>query len=273
MKNKKPLVSILICSYNAEQFIESTVQSILSQTHTNFELLVLDNASTDKTVEVLEKIQKKDKRLVVFAHKTNLGAYPGLNYLLEKAKGDFIAINDHDDIWHPDKLEKQIGYLEKHKNAVGCGTAILNWYEEYNKGILRTQPTEHTVAWHTSLVYRNNGYRYDTSYPVGTDFYFMQNILCKDGATIHNLHDPYVFRRIWKGQLNLSSNWMKKLNITSILTLTVPFIDKLALLMRRLLPPHVIEWVLFNIVHRNDVITIKTLKASPTLKKFISEAK
>lgn len=269
----KNLLSILICSYNAERFIESTVNSILNQTYRNFELLVLDNASTDKTVEVLEKIQKKDKRLVVFAHKTNLGAYPGLNYLLDRAKGTYIAINDHDDIWHPDKLEKQIDYLEKHKGAVGCGTAILNWYEEYNKGILRTQPAEHTVAWHTSLVYRNNGYRYDTSYPVGTDFYFMKNILCADGAKLHNLSEPYVFRRIWKGQKNLSSNWMKKMNIASILTLRVPFIDKFALLMRRLLPPHLIEWALFNVIHRNNVVTNETLKTNPTLNKFISEAK
>ena len=98
-----PLVSVLVCSYNAEQFIESTVQSVLGQTYKNIELLVLDNASTDTTVNLLEQIQKADSRLIIIASKTNHGAYPGLNLLLEKAKGTYIAINDHDDIWHSEK--------------------------------------------------------------------------------------------------------------------------------------------------------------------------
>lgn len=266
--NKKSFVSILICSYNADRFIESTVQSILEQTYEHFELLILDNASSDKTVEILHNIEKKDKRLIVFVSKTNHGAYPGLNYLLEKAKGNYIAINDHDDIWHPDKLKKQIEYLESHPDSVGCGTAILNWYEQYHKGILRAQPAEHTVAWHTSLVYRNDGYRYDVSHTVGTDFYFMYNILCTGGKTIHNLSEPYVFRRIWSGQKNLSSNWMKKMQLLQILKLSIPIVDKIVLLFRKFIPATYIEWLIIHVFQKKDSFSPSEVKEHIILRAF-----
>jgi len=261
----QPLVSVLICSYNAEKFIESTIYSVLGQTYKNIELLVLDNASTDKTVDILKRIQLKDKRLHIFAENKNHGAYPGLNYLLEHAHGVYIAINDHDDIWHTEKLRKQISYLEKHKDMIGCGTAIINWYEEYGKGILRTQPEKHTVAWHTSLVYRNESFRYDTSKTVGTDFYFMKNVLCQNGRKIYNFPEPYVFRRIWKGQKNLSSNWMRKMTLNEIVRLEIPFIDKMALLNRKFFPAFVIEYMITHI--NRSVLTKNTLPSE--FRKFV----
>lgn len=266
---KEPLVSVLICSYNAAEFIESTIRSVLNQTHKRIEVLVLDNASTDKTVSILRDIKKKDSRLTLFDEKKNIGAYPGLNYLLDKAKGTYIAINDHDDIWHSDKLKKQIDFLDKNTKYVGSGTAIINWYEEYQKGILRTQPEEHTVAWHTSLVFRNDGYRYDTSKTVGTDFYFMQNILCKNGGKLHNLPEHYVFRRIWKGQKNLSSNWMKKMTLREISRLQIPLLDKLALLNRWLLPAPLVEWLLVNIIHRAETLDKKYIAEHSLLREFL----
>lgn len=266
---QEPLVSVLICSYNAEAFIESTVRSVLGQTYGNIELLVLDNGSTDTTVKLLEQIQKADSRLIIIASKTNHGAYPGLNLLLEKAKGTYIAINDHDDIWHSEKLEKQITFLEKHKKYVGCGTAIINWYEEYQKGILRTQPKDFTIAWHTSLVYRNEGFRYDTSKTVGTDFYFMQNILCKTRKKLHNFPEPYVLRRVWKGQKNFSSSWMKKMKYREIFNLKIPLFDKLALLNRKFLPASFIEWLLINSIHKKDTYTSEAMRKIGIMKEYV----
>lgn len=264
-----PLVSVLICSYNAEPFIKSTIESVLMQTCGNIEVLILDNASTDKTTTILKEIQKSDNRLKLYSLPSNIGAYPGLNFLLDNAKGSYIAINDHDDIWHSQKLERQLEFLEKNKKYVGCGTAIINWYEEYQKGILRTQPNEHTVAWHTSLVYRNEGYRYDLSKSVGTDFYFMQNILCKNKGKFHNLPEPYVFRRIWKGQKNLSSSWMKKMTLREISLLQIPLLDKLALLNRRVLPAPLVEWLLINIIHRSETVDKKYMAERPLLLEFL----
>ena len=72
-----PLVSVLICSYNAEKFVEATVRSVMNQTYRNLEILVLDNASSDETVVILEGMGREDARIKVYAGRENLGAYGG----------------------------------------------------------------------------------------------------------------------------------------------------------------------------------------------------
>src|SRR5680860_1452252 len=101
-----PKVSVLICTYNAQKYIETTLQSILDQSYTTLEILILDNNSTDHTLDILQKFT--DKRIQIFPSKKNLGPFGGLNFLLEKSIGEYVAIQDHDDIWHPEKIEKQI---------------------------------------------------------------------------------------------------------------------------------------------------------------------
>lgn len=251
MKDQNPLVSVLICSHNAEKFIESTIQSVLGQTHRNIEVLVLDNASADKTLELLADIQRKDSRLVIITSKTNHGPYQGLNILLDKAKGTYIAINDHDDVWYPEKLEKQVSFLERHKEFVGCGSAIINWYEKYNTYLYRSQQRESDIAWHTSLVFRNGEYRYDTTVKIATDFYFMKNILCKNKKQIHNFQEPFVLRRIFKESNNLSGRWMKRVSPTEIMRLNIGLIDKFALLNRVIFPQEWVEWALVRILANN----------------------
>lgn len=243
MRGMQPLVSVLICSYNAEKFIESTVKSVLNQTYRNIEVLILDNASTDRTVALVKQLTDTDKRVKLIISDKNYGAYPGLNHLLEQADGKFIAINDHDDIWHPLKLEKQITFLIKNIKYIGCGSSILNWYEAYDKYIFRSQPEDAKVAWHTSLVFRNNGYRYDTSVTVATDFYFIKNILCGNESIVYNFQEPLVLRRIFKGTGNLSGQWMKKVSLGDIFKLKIGILDKLALLNRSILPQELVEWV------------------------------
>jgi len=128
----KPKVSILICTYNCEKYIENTLQTILDQTYKDWELLILDNNSQDKTKELLKKY-KKNEKIKLFFSKTNKGAYPGLNYLIKKAKGKYIAIQDHDDLWHPKKLETQINLLDNNESYIGCGTNQITYFEKENK--------------------------------------------------------------------------------------------------------------------------------------------
>jgi len=259
MKQPAPHVSVLICTYNADQFITETVESVLKQTYSDFELLILDNASTDGTVVLLNKLEQVDKRIRVFQSKKNLGPYGGLNYLLDRAKGTYIAINDHDDIWHPDKLRRQIDFLEEHPTHAGCGTAIINWYQKYDKYLLRTQPREHVVAWHTSLVFRNTGKRYDISVPIGTDFHFMKAILCENKESIYNMPEPMVLRRIWRDQRNLTSNWIRKDKLASILSVRLPLLDKLSLLNRLLVPGMVMDYLLLHVLLRTQVFSAEEL--------------
>ena len=105
------LVSIIMPSYNTALYIEETIQSVLNQTYPNWELIIVDDCSNDNTDEVLEKI--KDPRIHYLKNEKNSGAAVSRNKALCKAKGQWIAFLDSDDLWMPEKLEKQIAFMEE----------------------------------------------------------------------------------------------------------------------------------------------------------------
>ncbi len=258
----KPLVSVLICSHNAEKFIASTLTSVLNQTHCNIQILVLDNDSSDETVKVVQDLAHPSAPLLtapveygpsvrLIVGKKNIGPYAGLNLLLKQAKGKYIAINDHDDIWHQEKIEKQVLFLETHKEYVGCGTAIINWYEKYAASVYRARNKKDAIAWHTSLVFKNDGYRYNTSIPLGGDFYFMGKILCGNKRLIYNFEEPMVLRRIFNIKRNLSSVWMSQFSLKDLLKLDLPITDKIAIFNRIVLPRDLVEWIIVKMWGNN----------------------
>jgi glycosyltransferase involved in cell wall biosynthesis len=106
------LVSIIIPTYNTEKFIRTTLQSVQNQTYQNWEMILVDDASTDRTVSVIEEFAKNDDRIKLFKLEKNSGNGFARNIALEKAAGKYIAYLDADDLWFPNKLEKQIGFLK-----------------------------------------------------------------------------------------------------------------------------------------------------------------
>lgn len=106
------LVSILIPTYNTEKFIRLTIESAQNQTYTNWEMILVDDASTDNTVAIIEEFVKKDSRIKLFKLPENRGNGFARNAALEKATGKYIAYLDADDLWFPSKLEKQIHFLK-----------------------------------------------------------------------------------------------------------------------------------------------------------------
>jgi glycosyltransferase involved in cell wall biosynthesis len=117
-----PLVTVLMPVYNGERFVLDAVASILAQTFKDFELLVIDDGSTDKTRNLLETIS--DPRLHILANPTNLGLIATLNRGLELAHGRYVARMDADDVAHPQRLERQITFLEAHPEVAVLGTAV-----------------------------------------------------------------------------------------------------------------------------------------------------
>lgn len=109
MNNK---VSVITASYNAGRFIEETIKSVLNQTYTDLELIIVDDCSTDNTEEIVNKYIKIDSRIKFYKLKENSGAAVVRNTALEKAEGRFIAFLDSDDIWDEEKLEKQINFMK-----------------------------------------------------------------------------------------------------------------------------------------------------------------
>lgn len=105
------LVSIIMPSYNTAQYIEASIQSVLAQTYENWELIIVDDCSSDHTDAVVASFS--DQRIHYLKNETNSGAAVSRNRALQEAKGKWIAFLDSDDLWEPQKLEKQIRFMEE----------------------------------------------------------------------------------------------------------------------------------------------------------------
>lgn len=108
---EEDLVSIIMPSYNTSSYIKESIQSVLNQTYTNWELIIVDDCSTDETDEVINTIT--DSRIKYFKNKENSGAAISRNKALREARGQWVAFLDSDDLWMPNKLEKQINFMKK----------------------------------------------------------------------------------------------------------------------------------------------------------------
>jgi len=107
------LVSIITPSYNSEKFISQTIESVLSQTYKNWEMIIVDDCSTDKSREIIEEYTRKDNRIKLIKLDKNRGPAIARNRAIEEAKGRYIAFLDADDLWLPNKLEKQINFMKE----------------------------------------------------------------------------------------------------------------------------------------------------------------
>lgn len=111
--NTNNLVSIITPAYNCSMVVGETIKSVLDQTYEDWEMIIVDDASTDDTLEIVNSYASKDKRIKVFAMKQNRGSASAKNFAIDKAKGRYIAFLDADDLWMRDKLKKQIFFMEK----------------------------------------------------------------------------------------------------------------------------------------------------------------
>lgn len=107
----KPLVSIIMPCYNAERYVAQSIESVLAQTYDNWELLITDDCSTDKSVAVIQKYCLTDERISVLVPDEHQGIARTRNMSISRARGRFVAFLDSDDVWYPEKLEKQVGFM------------------------------------------------------------------------------------------------------------------------------------------------------------------
>lgn len=111
--NNVPLISIVMPAYNAERFVEQAVRSVMQQTVTEWELLVLDDGSKDGTKQILQRLAQEDDRIRFLPNAHNMGVAKTRNRGFDLCRGQYIALLDSDDLWHPDKLEKQLALLQQ----------------------------------------------------------------------------------------------------------------------------------------------------------------
>lgn len=135
----QPLVSVIMPCYNMERFVADTIQSVIHQTHTDWELLITDDASTDKTVALVQKLAENDRRIHLTVNTDHAGIAPTRNRCIQEAKGRFFAFLDADDIWHSEKLERQLHFMMERQ--IGFSYSAYDLVDESGKPLGKTIKT------------------------------------------------------------------------------------------------------------------------------------
>lgn len=137
----EPLVSIITPMYNSEKYIGETIESVLNQTYKNWEMVIVNDCSTDRGPEIVKEYQKKDSRIKFYNNEKNKGVSETRNKGIKLAKGKYIAFLDSDDLWKKEKLEKQVNFMEDN-DVILSYTAYEKMNEDGSKRGIIEVPTK-----------------------------------------------------------------------------------------------------------------------------------
>lgn len=157
-------VTIVTPSWNSEKYIEHTIRSVQNQTYQNWEMIIVDDCSIDNTVEIIERIAMNDARVKVLQQPQNGGAAKARNRSMLEGTGRFIAYLDADDIWKPDKLEKQVEFMLKNKCGFSCTSyEVIDDDGKPKKKHIHMLPEVDYVGFLTNNLLQTVGIMIDTS--------------------------------------------------------------------------------------------------------------
>lgn len=211
MGDNSQKVSILLSVCNAEKSIELSIKSILSQTYKNFELLIMDDHSTDKTFKICEEMLSIDSRITLFKNSINLGLTKSLNILALNSNGAYIARQDADDISLDERIEKQLSFLKKNKFDAVYSRTFLKGTKKISPKITHYLPKKIVIKYknpyiHGTLLIKRKALKAVNFYD--EDFYYAQDLklvldLQKTNYKIGIMNDPLY---ILNTENNISSN-------------------------------------------------------------------
>lgn len=215
-------LSIILPVYNCEKFLSKAIESILNQTFTDFELIIADDGSTDRSKKIIEKYAKLDNRIIVSNNSENQGKVKTVNRLVEITRGKYLTVHDADDWSDPERFEKQVCFLDNNPNYVMCGTSFKNFDENDEFLNLSKQETDYFKIKNTirkysqfhgpTLVIRKKilpmvGGLYRDYFIVAEDIDFTQRVVEKFFAT--NLSEPLYNYRIHSKSLTKKAGLYK----------------------------------------------------------------
>lgn len=225
-----PKVSIIMAVYNDAIHLPATLTSLAAQTYTNYELLIVDDASTDASASLLAKAAREDSRIRIITNKTNLRLPRNLNILLTKAKGKYIARMDADDIALPTRLQEQVAFLEAHPDVIALGT----WAEKFDAetGPIRTpvapaavhahlpflNPFVHPSVMLRASTLKQHGVAYDPAFYV--EDYHLWVRLAQFGK-FANLPRVLLNYRVRTGSMTSSSSSFRRAEIRPVLKIAL----------------------------------------------------
>ena len=220
---KVPAVSIVTPVFNAAQFLRDTIKTVQDQTFTDWELIFIDDRSTDDSVQIIEQAVKHDPRIRLLRNKSNRGAGYTRNRGIEAARGRYIAFIDADDLWHKDKLEKQVTFAEvngyaftftayEFANADGTPTGKKVFVPPQ---VTYTSMLKNSIAWTSTIMIDSKKvskeYIVMPDIPRGQDLVCWLRVLRKAGAG-YGLNEVLARYRRTRG--SLSSNKLKAIRRT-----------------------------------------------------------
>jgi len=201
---EKEKVSIIVPMYNAEKFIVKTIESVLSQTYENWEMLIMNDVSTDNSLAVVNEFAKKDDRIQVVNTEKNMGVVKGRNHLIDLANGKYIAFLDADDYWHSQKLEKQIKFMKEKNASISCTeyTRVRENGEKINEIVIKpeisyTDMLKNNYLGCLTVMYdvEKVGKRYFKELEKNEDYVLWLEIV-KDVKTIYGLKENLAYYRV-----------------------------------------------------------------------------
>ncbi|CAM4434206.1 glycosyltransferase family 2 protein [Flavobacterium terrigena] len=195
------LVSIITPCFNSEKYLSKAVQSVISQTHQNWELLLVDDCSSDATFAIISNFASQDSRIKAFKLDKNSGAGVARNFAIQQASGNYIAFLDADDLWKSDKLEKQINFMQTQNIPF-----TFSFYETIDEvGNLRNE----TITTPSKITYQQ--------------LYF-----CNWIGNLTGIYSVDFFGKIPISSIKKRQDWMLWLQIVKQIETAIPFPESLA---------------------------------------------
>jgi len=198
----KPRVSIITPVFNSEKFIAEAIHSVQNQTFQDWEMIIVDDCSSDKTVAIINAFVATDNRIQLFRLEKNSGAGIARNTALQKASGKYIAFLDSDDLWLPEKLQKQLDFMEK--NRVPFTFSFYDRIDENGKSLNKTIEAP-----------RNLSYR--------------QLFFCNYVGNLTGIYDSEFFGKIEISSVRKRQDWIIWLTILKKIKAAKPIPESLAL--------------------------------------------
>ncbi len=220
---KNPKISVVMPVYNTKEFLEESIQSILNQSFKEFEFIIVDDKSTDTSLNIINKYKKKDKRIVLIKNKKNIGQASSRNKGLKKAKGKYIAVLDSDDLAVKKRLEIQFNYLEKNPHIFLVGSSAI-YINEKGKEIRRFRKYDDykMLAWrlpkscsiiHSSIMFRNTKeFYHNRKFKIGSEYDLYLNIL-ESGKNLTNLPQFLVKYRVHSKSISSTKKEKQRENV------------------------------------------------------------
>ena len=207
-----PHVTVLLSVYNGERFLAEAIDSILCQSYKNFEFIIIDDASTDSTAEILKRYEREDSRIKIVTNAVNLRLAASLNKGISLASGELIARMDADDVSLPDRLEKQVAFMQANPNVSVCGTALsvydspsTVWLPPLDNDSIRAMLFFESCLYHPTVIMRKSIFNgldspYFSSMLPAEDYDLWSRVAQRKEILFANLPAPLLRYRINEGK-------------------------------------------------------------------------